>query len=181
MVFLGLEAIDEEELNMMNKKLNMKLEYKAAFANIHRARISVLGAFIFGTDTDTEKSITGKTDYILKHPIDVIQVTTLTPLPGTQLFLEMAEDGRLLYSDFPNDWSHFDMTELTFTPARMDVQNFRDINATCSKRLLSVRTLLRKFIETIVRTGSLETTFWALSSNKVYRRAFQAQNREKHL
>ena len=172
MVFLGLEAVDETELASMNKNLNIKLEYAAAFKNIHRAGIAVLGAFIFGTDTDTEKSIAGKADYIIRSPIDVFQATTLTPLPGTQLYSRLEAEGRLLYTDYPADWSHYDMTELAFRPKLIDEAAYNKINTDSQSRMLSVSMLTRKFIGTWMRTRSFITAMWALSSNRVYRRAF---------
>ena len=178
MVFLGLEAVDDDELAGMNKNLNIRLEYRKAFENIHKAGIAVLGAFIFGSDTDTEKTIKRKTDYILREDIDVIQVTTLTPLPGTRLFGEVCDAGRLLYSDFPNDWVHFDMTELTFEPNKIRPDVFNRINEEQQRRLLSLPVLIRKFLQTMIRTRSLETALWALNSNLVYRKSFLC-NRKK--
>lgn len=172
MVFLGLEAVDDNELAAMNKNLNIKLEYGKAFKNIHKAGIAVLGAFIIGTNLDTEKTIIGKADYILHNPVDVIQVTTLTPLPGTELFQQMKKDGQLLYSNFPADWIHFDMTELTFKPDQISPVSFERINELQQRRLLSLSVLIRKFFGTLIRTGKLETALWALNSNFVYRKAF---------
>ena len=175
MVFLGLEAVDEAELASMNKNLNIKLEYARAFKNIHDAGIAVLGAFIFGTDTDTEDSIRRKAAYIEHNPIDVIQVTVLTPLPGTQLYSELASSGRLLFTNYPVDWTAYDMAGLTFKPELLDEAAFCSINTECQQRLLAPSTLARKFLETWIRTRSFETAMWALNSNLVYRRAFRLQ------
>ena len=111
MVFIGLESADPEELQEMHKSLNLKLDYEKAFQKIHKYGIVVLGAFIFGSDTETKESIIRKTDYILKSPVDVIQATKLTPLPGTRLFEEYQRAGRLVANDFPADWDHYDMKE----------------------------------------------------------------------
>ena len=174
MVFIGLEAVDENELEAMEKRLNVKTDYETVFRNIHRAGIAVLGAFIFGTDSDTAGSLRRKTEYIRKKPIDVIQTTTLTPLPGTRLFEELDNAGRLLFADFPRDWLHYDMTELTFMPEKMGINEFNRVNISCQGRLLSGLMLFRKFIRTAVNTRSLETALWALNSNLVYRKAFKA-------
>ncbi len=173
MVFIGLEALDESELSAMNKKMNIRFEYDQAFKNIHRAGIAVLGAFIFGTDSDTEKSIVEKTRYIECNPIDVIQITTLTPLPGTRLFREFRQTERLIYTDFPSDWMHYDMTELTFEPAKISSGEFIRINILCQRRLLGLLILVRKFFSTMIKTRSVETALWAFNSNLVYRKAFR--------
>lgn len=69
MVFIGLESADPEELQEMHKSLNLKLDYDKAFQRIHKYGIVVLGVFIFGSDTETKKSIIRKTDYILRVPL----------------------------------------------------------------------------------------------------------------
>jgi radical SAM superfamily enzyme YgiQ (UPF0313 family) len=171
MVFLGLEAIDPDELKTMNKSLNARTGYRPALTAINRAGIAVLGAFIFGTDSDTPEAMMRKTRFILDNPVDVIQVTALTPLPGTRLFERMKGEGRLLHTVFPADWVRYDMGEMLFHPALLGKDEYNRAGDRCRKILYSRWTLLIKFLATWRRTGSLETAFWALGSNQVYRRA----------
>jgi len=52
MVFIGLEAEDEEHLGMVNKKMNIKVgvnKYKDVIDGINSYKIAVLGAFIYET------------------------------------------------------------------------------------------------------------------------------------
>ena len=174
MVFLGLEAQDREELESMSKHLNAAADYRRSFRNIHRAGIAVLGAFIYGTDSDTAAGIRKKTDYISRSSIDVVQTTTLTPLPGTVLYEKLKAEDRLIYTDYPDDWSRYDMTRLTFRPDRISPDAFYEYSCSSNKRLLSTTALIFRFLRTILLTGSLETAFWAYSSNLVYRKAFQS-------
>lgn len=177
MVFLGLEAIDPEELKTLNKSLNARTDYRPVLRAINRAGIAVLGAFIFGTDTDTPESMLRKTRYILRNPVDVIQVTALTPLPGTRLFNRMLQEKRLLRTEFPADWARYDMGEMLFHPGQMGLELYRTSVERCSRILFSRRTLTAKFFATWRRTASLETAFWALGSNQVYRNATFPVNR----
>ena len=69
MVFLGLEAEDIDALTEVNKRLNMKRgtsSYEQTFDRIHQAGIAVLGAFIFGMDSDTPDKLRRRTDFMLK-------------------------------------------------------------------------------------------------------------------
>ena len=89
MVFLGLEAEQADALAEVHKKLNLQRgvdAYKQAFERIHHAGIAVLGAFIFGMDGDTSLKLKRRSDYMINKPVDVMQTTFLTPLPGTRLF-----------------------------------------------------------------------------------------------
>ncbi len=172
MVFLGLEAENSNALAEVNKKLNLKISveaYEEVFRRIHKHGIAVLGAFIYGMDTDTPQALRLRTDYILESGVDVLQTTYLTPLPGTRLFNKLLDEKRLLYTDFPTDWDHYDMTEVTHRPLSMKPQELADVHSECNGRLLSRRSIWRKFIKTWCATRSLKTAMWAYSSNINYR------------
>ena len=103
----------------MNKQLNIQRginTYSKAFRNIHKAGIAVLGSFIFGMDGDTLEKLNDWAAYMMRSGIDVMQTTFLTPLPDTRLFDLYKKEGRLLYTDFPKDWDHYDMTEVIYQP-----------------------------------------------------------------
>ncbi|GAH28351.1 unnamed protein product, partial [marine sediment metagenome] len=51
-----------------------------------RHGIAVLGGFIYGMDSDTPEKLRRRTDYILRSGVDAVQLSYLTPLPGTRLF-----------------------------------------------------------------------------------------------
>jgi radical SAM superfamily enzyme YgiQ (UPF0313 family) len=169
MVFLGLESADPEELRHMEKNLNLLYDYKKSFKIINKYGIAILGAFIFGSDSETAESMKRKTDFILKNRIDVIQATILTPLPGTRLYKQYDEENRLMYQNHPADWDKFDMTELTYTPKCMNTALFNETLACCSKRLYSGKALIRKFALTLLHTRSIDTALWAYRSNVNYK------------
>ena len=169
MVFLGLESADPEELKVMDKKLNLQLEYEKAFKNINKYKIAVLGAFIFGSDSETMESMARKMDYILRNRIDVIQTTILTPLPGTRLFYDFQKNDRLKFSNFPKDWNLYDMGELTYYVNKLDNEEFLSTLRIRLNKIYSKRTLFKKFLQTWMHCKSLETALWAYSSNKNYR------------
>jgi radical SAM superfamily enzyme YgiQ (UPF0313 family) len=169
MVFLGLESADPQELKAMDKKLNLQIEYERAFKNINKYKIAVLGALIFGSDSETKESLYRKAKYILKNRIDVIQTTTLTPLPGTRLFKELQQNNRLIYSKFPQDWKFYDMAHLTYKVKNLENEDFLKSQRKCSRKLYSKITLYKKFFKTWIHGHSFQTAMWAYSSNKNYR------------
>lgn len=114
LIFIGLETGDEAGLQIVNKRQNLK--YGFDFTNIHNAGMGVIGAFVAGLDTDTPDKLRERAKFMKECGCDVMQLTVLTPLPGTRLFSEMLAGGRLLYTDFPRDWDRYDFTELTFIP-----------------------------------------------------------------
>jgi radical SAM superfamily enzyme YgiQ (UPF0313 family) len=172
MVFLGVEAENTDALEEVNKKLNVRMgvdAYEEVFRRINRHGIAVLGAFIYGMDGDTREALRRRTDYILKSGVDVMQTTHLTPLPGTRLFSKLRDEGRLLFTSFPADWDHYDMTEVAFKPLLMEPQELADVMQESVRRLYRRRSIWRKFAKTWRATRSLTTAMWAYSSNINYR------------
>jgi radical SAM superfamily enzyme YgiQ (UPF0313 family) len=182
MVFLGVEAESTDVLQEVNKRLNLKMgvgTYEEVFRRINRHGIAVLGAFIYGMDSDTRESLRRRTDYILDSRVDVMQTTFLTPLPGTRLFRRLQDENRLLYADFPADWDHYDMTEVAFRPALMEPQGLAEAMDESARRLYRRLPVWRKFAKTWRSTRSLTTAMWAYSSNINYRNvAFGSQTRK---
>lgn len=171
MVFLGLEADNETALEGINKRLNIKAgvnSYTGIIRRINRHKIAVLGAFIYGLDSDTAELLDRRTEYMINGLVDVMQTTILTPLPGTRLFEKLGGEDRLLYHDYPDSWSHYDMTEVTFKPCRMSAGELASAVERSRKRMYCRKVLLRKFVKTACATRSFVTAMWALSSNMNY-------------
>jgi radical SAM superfamily enzyme YgiQ (UPF0313 family) len=123
--------------------------------------MAVLGAFIYGMDSDTPDALRRRTRYILNSGVDIIQLTYLTALPGTRLFDRLQKEGRLLYTNFPADWERYHMVEPTHQPLSMEPQEILDVIREGNHLLYSRRALLRRFVKTWRATGSLTTALWA--------------------
>jgi radical SAM superfamily enzyme YgiQ (UPF0313 family) len=172
MVFLGLESDDIEALEEVHKRLNLQRgvdSYTQAFERIHRAGIAVLGAFIFGMDGDTLQKLKHRSDYMIHNPVDVMQTTFLTPLPGTRLFERYRTEGRLLYTDFPQDWDHYDMTEVVHRPGGMSEAELAHFMQSSNRRMYAWPVLVRKAIGTLFHTHNSMAAMFAWGSNVNYR------------
>jgi len=168
MVYLGLETPILEELKGMNKFINTKISYETAFKNINKNGIAVVGAFIYGSEDETEKSMNYKTEYIINNDIDVIETKIYTPLPGTALFKDYNEKKKLIFTNFPEDWDKYNLTTITYKMNNMTEKEFTKTMAQCVQKLLSYSTLIKKFIKTLIKTKKISTAFWALNSNLTY-------------
>jgi radical SAM superfamily enzyme YgiQ (UPF0313 family) len=120
-------------------------------------------------DGDTPDKLHHRTNYILNSGIDVMQITYLTPLPGTRLFNKLEDEGRLLYADFPSDWVHYDMTEVVHKPLSMSREELTKVMHQSTRRLYSRHRIYRKFMKTWRATRSMTTAMWAYNSNMNYR------------
>ena len=178
MVFLGLESEVKEALSEVNKQLNLKRQassYATAFQRIHKAGIAVLGAFIFGMDSDTPARLEARARYMINSAIDVMQVTHLTPLPGTRLFTRLQEERRLIYTDFPADWSHYDMTQVVHQPENMSAVELAMGILRCNRRIHSWPVMLKKACRTLMTTRNPMATMFAFQSNVNYRNVGEGQ------
>jgi radical SAM superfamily enzyme YgiQ (UPF0313 family) len=172
MVFIGLEAEETDALAEVNKRLNIKRgvdSYAKAFQRIQRAGIAVLGAFIFGMDGDTTVKLDRRARYMIHSGIDVMQMTILTPLPGTRLYEHYLKEGRLLYTHLPGDWDYFDMTEVTYHPGSMEPDVLISTMERLNRSVYAWPVLIKKAMHTLWRTRQVSTLMFALNSNIKYR------------
>ncbi len=172
LVFLGIEALEEDGLREVNKYLNMERreQYLAAFEKINRAGIGVLGSFVFGLDSDTPEILKDRESFILSNHLDVIQATVITPLPGTRLFRRLETENRLLHTGFPADWYLYDFDHVVHRPLGMSPEQLSFAITRCHKRMSSYPVILRKAFHTLRKTRSLSTALLALQSNRIARK-----------
>jgi len=172
MVFLGIEAEEIDTLKEINKNMNINIgvdSYNKVFRRIQRAGIAVLGAFIFGMDNDDQEKLFHRAQYCIKGEMDVIQTTFLTPLPGTRLFHRYKQNNRLLFHNFPNDWNHYDMTEVVFRPLKMTAQELGKTMDNLNEQIYSLSVIFRKALKTLLKTRDFTSTMFAFNSNINYR------------
>ncbi len=168
LIFLGIESEIIDQLKQAKKKVNLKIgvdKYEEVYRKIHKYEISVLGAFIFGLDNDTPETIYNRASYILDADIDIIQASVLTPLPGTALFKRFEQEGRLLHTNFPEDWERYNYAEVVFQPNKMTPGEFSSSVYENWERLYEIKNLKRKFLRTLKLTNNPTTAAWAFSSN----------------
>jgi len=171
MIFLGIESELIDQLESTNKKLNVKIgidNFAKVYNKIHKYGIAVLGAFIYGLDSDTPETIINRTNYILNSDIDAMQATILTPLPGTPLFDRMKADDRLIHKKFLDDWSRYDFVEVVFKPKLMSTYTLTDSINAAWKKLYDEKGLKRKFINALKATKNPVSATWSYNSNLQY-------------
>lgn len=108
--FIGFESNRPEMLKVMHKGINLKVgvdNYKTVVDRLHAHGIGVHGSFIIGQDHEVPETYETLAKFIRHVGIDIVQISILTPLPGTDLFEQVQNEGRLLFSDFPNDWAKY--------------------------------------------------------------------------
>ncbi len=98
-----------------------------------------------------------------------MQKTFLTPLPGTRLFDQLRDEGRLLYTDFPRDWERYDMGEAIHQPQGMAPEMLTQAMEEFSRRMYAWPVLTRKALRTLWETRNPMAAMFAWQSNVNYR------------
>jgi hypothetical protein len=104
-----------------------------------------------------------------------MKTTILTPLPGTRLFERYQKEKRLLYTDFPSDWAHYDMGEVIHKPGSLEPDQLTQIMGRINNRIHSTPVLFRKALTTFMQTRDFIATMFAWNSNINYRNAGRDQ------
>ncbi len=168
MILIGIESEKIEQLQETNKKMNIKIgvdHYEEAFDKIHAHGIGVLGALVFGLDSDSRQDLLNRADYAINSGIDAMQATIITPLPGTGLFKRLEKEDRLLYTNFPYDWKHYHFHEVIHQPKHMQPDELMETMYECWEKMWNEKTLYRKMLKTLKATKSAKAAAWALTSN----------------
>lgn len=87
-----------------------------AVGRIQDAGVAVLGCFVVGADSDTVDSIAELAGWLSTAPLADVQLTLLTPFPGSPAYDTLRAQGRLLPDRSWNDYTLFDTT---FAPRNM--------------------------------------------------------------
>ena len=131
-ILIGLESPTAAGLEGLEHKANWKRKqldsYRQAIATIQDAGITVNGCFVMGLDGADLTSFDAVYDFVRESGLYEVQVTVMTPFPGTPLYQRLAAEGRILH---PEAWELCTLFDVNFHPLRMTVaeleQGFRTL------------------------------------------------------
>ncbi|MBA4417114.1 MAG: B12-binding domain-containing radical SAM protein [Syntrophus sp. (in: bacteria)] len=177
-VFLiGFESIEQVVLNGMGKKINMRpttRNFKEVIKKIHDHGIAIIGGFIFGTDNDDSETFKRTLDFIMDAEVDAVQLTIQTPLPGTALYRQLEEEGRLLLNHYPQDWEAYNIFEPVFQPKNLSPEQLYQELINAYKTVSAPWPSCKRGLKTFIKTRSLFSTsisfFWNYDSYKTITR-----------
>jgi len=125
-ILIGLESINPQSLDHIDRanwKLKQLKRYQEAIDKIQSHGVTVNGCFIVGNDGDDKGIFEGLRDFIKKSNLIEVQVTILTPFPGTHLIKRLKQEGRLLYDKM---WDRCTLFDVTYQPKNMTPEELED-------------------------------------------------------
>jgi radical SAM superfamily enzyme YgiQ (UPF0313 family) len=125
-LLIGLESPDQEALEGMEQNANFKARRATgaieALRRIQDHGITANGCFILGLERHTPEIFQEVLDFALRVPLYDVQITILTPFPGTPLYDRLQREGRILE---PERWDLCTLFDVNFIPKGMTPEQLR--------------------------------------------------------
>lgn len=122
-LFIGFESLDPATLKSMNKSINSPDKYSESIRNIHRHDIRVVYSTIIGDDNASQESAEFLASFIESNNLFHVLLNILTPYPGTELYKEMRDEGRLL--DYESQ--QMNIRNVVYKPRNLSPSHLQDI------------------------------------------------------
>ena len=121
-LYIGYETIDDATARRWGKGYSgrdtLRQRLYEDTRTLHRCGFWIHGMFMLGPEHG-ERNIREIVKFARKGGIESIQLSVLTPLPGTPLFEQMRDE--LIFTDFPGDWDFYDGTHCVYRHRRMGI------------------------------------------------------------
>ncbi len=174
--YIGFESVEEESLRAMDKGVNLRpaiRNFKDAIHRMHDHGIGVIGGFILGGDGDTPDIFKRTVEFIHETAIDGCQFTVMTPFPGTRFYDRMLKEGRLLYTDYPNDWARYNAYEVVIKPNNMSIDELKRGQQYVYDATSTIRKSIVRGVKTLINTRSVINAVTNVSWNYYNYRAIK--------
>ena len=114
-LFVGFETLNPANLKEQHKYQNLNRDYSTAIRRLHDLGVMVNGSFVFGMDDDDETVFDRTVEWAISQGIETATFHILTPYPTTALYERMAQQERLLHSN----WELYDTRHVVYRPAKL--------------------------------------------------------------
>ena len=125
-VLIGLESPTARGIDGVELRRNWKRgrfdRYLQAVERVQSHGIAVNGCFVLGLDGDGPEVFDAVEAFVQASGQFDVQITVLTPFPGTPLYDRLLEDGRLLEAEA---WERCTMFDVNFRPMGMSAETLQ--------------------------------------------------------
>lgn len=121
-LFVGFETFSAENLKQSNKKQNLEKDYIKAVNRLHSLGIMINGSFVFGLDEDDNNVFKRTVDWAVKNSITTSTYHILTPYPGTKLFTDLENQGRIL----TRNWDLYDTRNVVYQTKNISAEDLKN-------------------------------------------------------
>jgi radical SAM superfamily enzyme YgiQ (UPF0313 family) len=125
-VLIGLESPAGDDLAGIDPhdwKRKRSGRYLEAIERIQSRGVTVNGCFVLGLDNHTAEIFAQVKEFVERSRLLEVQLTVLTPFPGTPLYDRLAREGRLLR---PRYWDRCTLFDVNYRPRGMTVEQLEE-------------------------------------------------------
>ncbi len=109
-ILIGYEIFDSSPERKKRGKYSLSSEYISLSRKIKRKGLGIKAQFILGFESDTYNSLWELWKFCFKLRPSLASISLLTPLPGSNFYIEMLKEDRLINLN----WSNYSMDKLVF-------------------------------------------------------------------
>jgi len=120
-VLIGIESLNQKALDSINKHQNID-DIKAAAEACRKHGIRLIASVVLGLDEDSRKDIRRAVAFARSIDAYQLQSAILTPFPGTPVYQQYMEEGRMITSE----WGNYDLVDVTYIPKHMTPWQLQD-------------------------------------------------------
>jgi len=139
-LFIGFESISDGNLQDISKPFVQAERYGDIIRMLHDNGVLVLGAFVFGFDGDDLGVFERTVSFAIKNRIEAVNLSILTPYPGTRLRNQLLAEGRI----FDSNWAHYTEGYVVFHPKKMSPEQLQQGYAWAKKEFYSWNSIIKR-------------------------------------
>jgi len=166
MLYIGFESDEKQSLSEVNKLNDYYLNnvdtktIKNYVKTIHKYKIAVMGGFIYGFDSDTIESMKNRLERVQNSGVDWYSISLLTPLPGSSIFEKVNQENRLIYTDFPKDWSLYNYMKAVHNPLQITGEDMDNFVQQSHQLYFNEKYTKKRFFKTLLSLRSIKITYF---------------------
>jgi len=168
-LFIGLESVVEGNVQRF-KKLKSLDDTRESIKKILKIGIVIQASVIFGFDEDTHETFGQTVKFLRRNRISLASINALTPYPGTRLYDDFKESGRLLH----DQWEYYDHHTVVFQPKNMTPLELQIAKIKAKTAFSSIFSMMERI------TGNLRTPGIFLIANLGYRKQALAESKRMY-
>ena len=139
-LFFGIESVSETQLKRMKKSIKEIHKIEEAIKRVKDIGIHFHASFVFGFDSDTKAIFPETLEFSQRNKIGTASFNVLTPYPGTSIYEQFKQDGRLLTTN----WKYYDHATVVFKPKGMSPYELQTGEFWIKKEFSKISSILKR-------------------------------------
>lgn len=169
---IGFETVNPGNKRQLRKAPNFFRNdfdhYRKEVQTLRDFGLQTWASFTLGYDSDTRESILNSVEYAIKQKFCFAAFNILTPYPNTDLYRQLAEEGRHLYDG--KWWLHpsYQFNHCSFKPKCMSADELTEVSFLAKERWNSMSSVLYRYFDPKTHMRNLVKTFVYWRYNPLY-------------